>query len=132
MNALEDAIYDRLVADATVLAAVSTRIYRSAAPQGAAYPFVVIQLQAGGEDNVTPTDAISLVYQIRCESAVSAAEAGTIDEAIRAALHEVELTVTGWTNYWSARGEMIRAALLSEDGTRKWLAGAFYRFRIAK
>jgi len=132
MNALEDAIYDALAASAAVTALVSTRIYRSAAPQGATYPYIVIQLQAGGEDNETPTDAISLVYQIRCESSVSAAQAGSVDEAIRTALHEVLLTVTGWTNYWSARGEMIRTAILSDDGTRKWLAGAFYRFRIAQ
>ena len=132
MNALEDAIYDKLAAATAVTNLVSTRIYRSAAPQGAAYPFVIIQLQAGGEDNKISPDSLDITYQVRAEVSTSSADAGTIDEAIRTALHEAILTVTGWTMFYAARGQMFRSHISDADGTKRWIAGAFYRYRLTQ
>lgn len=42
-------IYDKLAAAANVTAAVSTRIYRNQAPEGAAYPFVIFNYQSGSD-----------------------------------------------------------------------------------
>ena len=39
-------IYGKLVADATVAAAVGERVYHGQAPQGATYPLIVFNLQA--------------------------------------------------------------------------------------
>lgn len=43
-------IYETLSADATITGIVSTRIYRDVAPQGAAFPCIVLQLQSPGND----------------------------------------------------------------------------------
>jgi hypothetical protein len=43
-------IYDKLAADADVIAAVEDRIYSDQAPEGAGLPFVLFNLQSGGLD----------------------------------------------------------------------------------
>jgi len=130
MNAIEDAIYDKLAADATVTGYVSTRIYRSMAPEGAELPYIVYGVQAGGEDNLTPTESASPIYQIRAVSETSAAHAGLIDEAIRDALHNQALTVTGWIHVWTARLNLIRYVEVVSSVVR-WHAGAMYRVMVA-
>lgn len=132
MNALEDALYDKMSGNAGVAALVSTRIYREQAPQGAAYPLVVYGHQAGGDETLTSVDSVNVVYQVRAVSSVSAAEAGAIDEALRTALHRQTLTVTGWANFWTARINAIRFVETTPEGKAVFHAGGMYRIRLDK
>src|SRR5262249_44694662 len=43
-------IVGKLSGDANVAAAVGTRIYSDQAPEGATYPYVLFNLQSGGQD----------------------------------------------------------------------------------
>jgi len=138
MNVLEEAIYDALAANTALTAVVpASRIYRGAAPQGATLPYLVIVLQAGGDDNLTPVDSVDLLYQVRSVSEVSVDEAGDIDELVRPVLHKATLTVSGgWTNYWSSREREIRHTETDDQdlgtGLRRYHGGALYRFRLDK
>lgn len=129
MNVIEDGIYDKLAGHAALAALVGTRIYRQEAPPDATYPLVIYQHQAGGDDNETPARALSPLYGIRGVSKVSADEAGDVADAIDGAMHMQTLTVTGWTNYWTARTSLLRYTENTES-TQKWHAGAFYRIRL--
>lgn len=132
MNALEDALYDQLAAGTALVAATGTRIFRSAAPQEAAYPVVIYQLQAGGDENATPVDSLDVRYSVRAVSVVSPADAGDLDELIRAQLHRAALSVSGWNNCWTARGAEIRLLEVDTSGKKFWHAGAVYRIRLDK
>ncbi len=131
MNAVEDALYDWLAADAGVAALVGTRIYRQAAPEGEAGDFIILQHHAGGDENLTPADSQDLYYQVRGVSRTSPDAAGAIDDSVRARLHGATLTVSGWTNFWTSRQQAIRFTETDEVGSaRRYHAGAFYRIRL--
>jgi len=129
VNAIDDGLYDKLAGHAALTTLVSTRIYRDAAPEGATLPYVVFLHQAAGEENMTPARSLNPLYQVRGVSSVSADEAGDIADAIDGALHMQTLTVSGWTNYWTARTAFIRTVETNE-GVRRWHRGAFYRIRL--
>lgn len=134
MNAVETALYSRLAGASalTALLATTTSIYNTVAPQGAAYPLVVFNLQAGGDDNKSPHRAKQLLYLVKAVSATSMKDAGTIDNEVDTALHGLVLTVTDWTNYWLMRGQDVRFEELAPDGKRYFHSGGIYRIRIAK
>lgn len=134
MNALEEGIFDALAANGALTAVVpSARMYRGAAPQGATLPYLVIMLQGGGDDNMTPVDSFDELYQVRAVSGLSVDEAGDIDDLIRPVLHKATLTIAGWTNYWTRRETEIRVTETdsAEGGTgvRRFHAGGLYRIR---
>jgi len=132
MNVLEEAIYDRLAGDSAITALVSTRIYRQAAPQDAVLPYLIYQLQGGGDENLTPTESTNHVYQVRAVSQVSNDEAGDIAQAVHDQLHKATITVTGWTNYWTAAISDIELVETDQSGVRRWHRGNMYRIRLAK
>lgn len=136
MNALEEALYDKLAGSAAIAAAVGTRIYRQAAPPGASHPLIVYAHHAGGDENETPVDSLDVHYRVTAISAESADEAGDIEELIRTALHRAALTVPGWEVFWLARGNQFRLtetdAGVEGAGRRYWHAGAFYHLRLDK
>ena len=132
MNALEEALYDKLAGATAVTDLVSTRIYRGMAPQNAALPYLIIQLQGGGDDNWTPTESKSYVYSVRAVSQVSTDEAGDIAEAVHTALHKQALTVSGWENYWMAAIGDLEVGETDPAGVRRWHRGQNYRIRLAQ
>lgn len=133
MNAIEDAIYDKAYANASLAAAVGTRIYRSPAPQGAIYPLVTYHWEGGGDLNETPEEAVNTVYLIQAVSDKSADEAGDLAGYIRDAFHRATLTVSGWTNIWCACENFLQAAEMdSVSGKTKWYRGHMVRIRLSK
>lgn len=132
MNELSDAIYDKLYANASILAAVGTRIYRGIAPQNATYPLIVFMQVAGGTISETPVDAADPLYLVSAVSDSSPAAAETLAGHIQTALHRAELTVSGWTNIWTAVETHLEAVELPGDGAPMWQAGRFIRFRLSK
>ena len=132
MNSLSDAIYDKLYANASILTAVGTRIFRGVAPQMATYPLIVFMQIAGGTISETPVDAADPLYLVSAVSEISPAEAETLAGYIETALHRSELTVSGWTNIWTAVETHLETVQLPGDGRPLWQAGRFVRFRLSK
>lgn len=134
MNALDAAIYSRLQGSASTYLSGTTAIYHIQAPEGAALPYIVWNLQGGGDENLDANRTKNLVVFIRAyaRGAGSAALAGTIDNQIDAALHLNPLTVSGWTNIWLARETDIESVELEPNGTPIYTAGGLWRVRLDK
>lgn len=132
MNELNDAIYNKLAANAPILAAVGTRIYRGVAPTGAVYPLITYQVNGGGELTETPADSMEIYYLVQALSRVSSAEAGSLAELIRTALHKQTLTISGWVNIWTSAGQHFDPVELDQGGVPTWYAGRQVRIRLSK
>jgi hypothetical protein len=133
MIEIDDALYDALYANAGLQAAVGTRIYRGRAPAGATYPLVTYGLIGGGEVTETPAEAWDGRYLVQAVSQVSAAEAETLGGHIRTAMNRVTLTVSGWTNIWTAVAPNSFVVELDErSGVQTWRAGRTVRIRLSK
>ncbi|MFA5208299.1 MAG: DUF3168 domain-containing protein [Candidatus Paceibacterota bacterium] len=131
MNNISSALYLTLQQGTalTALLAGTTSIYKDIAPDNASYPYVVFNLQGGGETNETPNRESNVIYYIRGYSKTSTANAGNIATQIDSLLHGKTLTITGRNNFWTAReGEIENTEILS-NGDRVYNAGALYRVR---
>lgn len=132
MNLIDTALYNTLTGGTalTSLLATPTSIYHIRAPNVSTFPYVVFSLQAGGPENVTPSDMGSYLYFIRAYSATSAAAAGTIHQAIRGLLHQKTLALTGYTNYWTALEDERELAEEEPNATPVFVSGGIYRIKI--
>ena len=122
LNALAAAIYSRLsgLSDAT--------IYHLQAPTNAAFPYVVYSLQAGGPENITPSDMHNDVYFVRAYAS-TAYQAAAIDAVISTLLLQT-LTVAGYTNYSLTREQDFELVENPPNKQPVFMAGAFYRIRL--
>jgi hypothetical protein len=133
MNTLAAALYSTLTGGTalTALLAGTTSIYHLQAPDGASLPYIVFNKQAGGPDNLTPSDARTLAYQVR-GFAATAKRAGEIDAQVDALITGKALTVTPYTNYYTVRDADIEMVETPQNGAPIFSAGAIYRIRIDK
>ncbi len=133
MNALDSALYSRLQGTAiTNLLSGTTSIYHLQAPDNTTKPFIVWNIQGGGDENDSAHRTKNLVVFIRAYSGVSAAQAGSIDTQIDTALHLAPLTVTGWGNFWLARETDLELPEVTPSGVTAYMAGGTYRVRLEK
>ena len=133
MNAHATALYLRLQGTAiTSLLAGTTSIYHMQANEGEAYPYIVYSVQGGGDTNDTSNRVKDLLVFVRCYSKSSAAQAGSIDAQMDAALHLVPLTVSGWTNIWLARETDLETVEIDPNGQKIYMQGGFYRQMLDK
>lgn len=132
MNVIDSALYSTLSGGTalTSLLATSASIYHIRAPNIVALPYVVFSLQAGGPENITPSDMGSYVYFIRAYSATSAKAAGDIHAQIKALLHLKTLTVTGYTNYWTVLESELESAEEEPNTAPVYMTGGLYRIKI--
>ena len=134
MNALDAAIYTRLQGTAiTSLLSGTTALYHIQAPENATLPYVVWNIQGGGDENLTQNRTKNLVMFIRAYSENSAAQAGSIDDQVDAALTNSNvLTPSGWTNIWLAREKDLETVQLEPSGNQFFMAGGLYRVWLDK
>lgn len=135
MNALDAALYSRLsgTSGITSLLASATSIYAVQAPEGAAYPYIVFNIQGGGDENSNPHRTKNIVLFIRVYSNVSKKTAGDVDAAIDTALHLSPLSgVTGYTNTWFARETNLETVENPATGKQIFMVGGLYRSRLAQ
>jgi hypothetical protein len=137
MKMLNASIYNRLHG-ATALTSLlaggtaGTSIFSLRAVQGAAYPYIVYNVQGGGDENLTQNRTKNLVVFVRAYSASSNAEAGSVDAQLDIALHMVPFTdVSGWANIWLAR-ETDLETVEDTPGGQVFMNGAFYRVILDK
>ena len=129
MNALDAALYTRLQGTAiTSLLSGTTALYHVQAPENATLPYVVWNIQGGGDENLTQNRTKSLVVFIRAYSANTPAMAGSIDDQVDAALNnDNPLTVSGWTNIWLAREQDLETVQVEPSGRQFFMSGGLYR-----
>ena len=106
-------------------------IYHQQAPDQQARPYVVFSLAAGGDENQTPSRMKDLLYFVRAY-ADTAKEAGEIDAIIDGLLHNQELSITGWANYWLAREDDLSDIENAKSGEKIHMTGANYRMRLSQ
>jgi hypothetical protein len=123
-NLLAAAIYGKLSGGS-----IGGTAYRNQAPEGAALPYAVFSIQAGGPMNVTPSDLRDEVYFVRAYAATASA-AGTIDAAISGLLHKGTLTVTGYTNIRTVRELDLELVETQPNGAPVFMAGGLYRISL--
>jgi len=129
-NALNKGIYDTLKGGTALISVLGgTALYYGQAPQDVSLPYVVWSYQYSSPDNITPSISTTQLVYIRAY-AETAAQAGTIDARICDLLHKQTLSVTGWTNFWSARETEFAYPETDEAGVTTWTAGAYYRIRL--
>jgi len=129
-NALNTGILSTLSGGTALTGALGgTAIYYQQAPDGAALPYVVWNYQGGGDENITQSRMKNLLVYVRGYAA-SPALAGTIDAYCDALLHGKTISVTGWSNFWTAREEDISLVENLPDKTRIYSEGGIYRIRL--
>ncbi len=130
MNAIETALYGKLSAATALTTALGgSFIYNRHAPQGQGLPYIVFVHAGGGHENINPSNLQDHVYLIKAVAAASQ-QAGTLDGLVSAALHGTTLTVSGYTNFWTAREEEVQLTEQGAGGTFVYHCGAYYRIRI--
>lgn len=130
MNAVNSAIYQRMATTSALtglLGRGSKSIYHLQAPDGAVFPYVVFNIQGGGDENLSPHRVKIVLHSIRAYSVSSSAEAGSIDAQIDSAFHLKPLTVTGWSDLWLARETDLELIDQQPSGQPVYMSGGFYR-----
>jgi len=130
-NALHAAFFTKLNVSALTDELGGAYIYNLQAPDHQDMPYVVFSLAAGADENITPSRMKDQLYFIRAYAA-TAKEAGEIDAVIDGLLHDQELSITGWANYWLAREDEFSIIENQESGDKNYMAGANYRLRLSQ
>jgi hypothetical protein len=134
IDLLAAGIYSKLTGGTalTALLAGTASVYHLQAPDNATLPYVVYNVQGGGDTNISPNRAKDLLVWVRAYTAESAKAAALIDNQVDALLHNGTITVTGWTNYWLARETDLATVENPPDGSKIYHAGGLYRVRLAQ
>jgi len=130
-NAVNTAVFNKLDVSALTTLLGGTAIFYQQAPDHEAVPYVVWSYMAGGDENLTPSRMKNNVLFVRAYTS-NQAQAGTIDAAIDALLHNQELTVSGWTNFWMARETDLSLIENPASGEKNYMAGGTYRVRLSQ
>jgi len=96
---LDAALRTLLVGSAPVTAIVGQKVYNLQAPASVALPYVIFYQASGVISNSVPRDTLNHVFRVEARAS-SGTGAITLAGAIYDALHEQELTLSGWSNYW--------------------------------
>ena len=132
MNEVNQAIFQKLQAGTalTALLAGTTSIYHLQPPDNTAMPYVIFNLQGGGDENQTPSRMKNLVYFIRGYSSASAAAAGSIDAQVDSLFHGGTIGVSGWNPFWLNREVDLENIENLPSGEKAYMAGGMYRLRM--
>jgi hypothetical protein len=134
MNSLSSAVFSKLSQGTalTALLAGTSSVYFNIAPDEATLPYVVFSYQSAMDENLTPRRSVNDLMYIRGYTDVSGAAAGNIATQIDNLFQGATITVTGWTNFWSARETEIENTEITASGKRIYNAGGVYRIRVSK
>jgi hypothetical protein len=134
MNEVNQAIFQKLQAGTalTALLAGTASIYHLQPPDNTAMPYVIFNLQGGGDENQTPSRMKNLLYFIRGYSSASSAAAGSIDTQVDNLFHGGTIAVSGWSPFWLNREVDLENIDNLPSGEKAFMAGALYRLRMDK
>ena len=129
-GAMGTALFSTLAAGTALVAELGgTLIYRDHPPEGAERPYVIFSHAAGGPENLTKNNIRSNLWLVRGYAATRG-KAVAIDREIDALLDRKSLTISGNTNFWTAREEDVETAEAQPNNERIYSNGGFYRYRI--
>lgn len=124
------AVYSTLTGGTALTAALGgTFIYSDVAPDEQPLPYVVYSYQAGGPENITPSDLRSCLVYVRAYAA-SRQAAENIASLIFDRLNKATLSLAGYTNYWTACESEIAYVEHNPAGVPTYVAGGMYRFKF--
>ncbi len=131
MNPIEAGLKTKLEAYSalTTLLSSATAIWNQAAPSETPIPYVVFSWTGGGLENINPSEMHSLLYLVKA-IADDATEAGVLQGHIRGALHKTTLTVSGYTNFYTACEDEVQLTEVPREGTLLFHRGYYVRIRI--
>lgn len=131
MNATEIGLYNKLSGYSALTTALgsATDIYNAVAPEGTALPYVVFGWAGGGLENINPSELHNLVYMVQA-LADDTSEASTLQGHIKGALHLQTLTVSGYTNIYTACEGEINYVEQTREGATIHHRGYYVRIRI--
>jgi len=129
LPSVDGALSSRLLAYSNLTALVGTKIFNLEAPPGVALPYVTYYIASGLIPNTVQRDTLNFVYRVQ-SLATSRASAEAIHQQIYAALHESTLTITGWSNYWTAC-ETITTLFENVSGSPRWRFVGNYRVKAS-
>jgi hypothetical protein len=135
MNALNDAIYDKLSSVSAITDEVGTNIFRGLAPPSATYPMVRFYKVGGGENVETPHEVFDGRYWIVAESIADPNESERLAGLIGTAFQREKdtLTVSGWNSVSVFIRDHIEQDFLDpNDGKHIWLSGRMAYIRLDK
>lgn len=135
MDVLVKAIRDALLVNPGVTNLVGSRIYNKQAPETAAYPFIVIIANGGGETNDSDNDYIDADYTVKAiatngEGIINAGGlAGQVSDAIRKALHKQTFSMDApWTLVRCQRDSIVDY-IENVDRKQFYHSGGLFRIR---
>ena len=129
-SVIAPAIYTNLTGGTALVAALGgTAIYSDIAPEARALPYVVYSLQAGTEENITPSDLRSSLVYVRAYAA-SRQSAENIAGLVFDLLNKATLSLTGFTNFFTACESDIAFVEHNPAGVPTYVAGGMYRIRF--
>ena len=115
-NALNTAIYSVLSGNAALVSLLGgSAVYYQQAPDNADLPYVVFSHPAGQPDNTHGNDMRNQLVYVRGYSG-TVAQAGSIDLHCGTTLHRRSLSVSGYSNFWTAREQEFN--LIDNSRTR--------------
>jgi len=133
LNPLYTSLYTTLQGGTALTSLLSSTaaIYNKQAPDGATLPYVVFSHQGGGPDNDYSARNENSVVFIRAYAASDPA-ARAIDDAVDALITGKNISITGYSTFWSAREVDLDLVETTQSGQRIYMAGGFYRIRAGK
>jgi hypothetical protein len=131
MNAIEAGLYSKLSGTAAIITELAngTAIYNQLVPQDETLPYIVYNFAGGGLENINPSDLHNVVYAVKAVAGESKA-AGTLQGLIKTALHGAALTVSGYTNLYTAAETEINMVEMGASGKPIFHRGHYYRIRV--
>lgn len=121
-----------LLANATIVANVSTKIFRNAAPGNSLVPYIIIIHLSGGEQNLAPSRSFDMTFRV---------EGVSPDQVIAETLaNEIEKSLTGmtpafldgWIAWTPITGLMPHEEVTNVQNIPYYRQGSQYRIRATK
>lgn len=125
MGEVKTALRNRLIAAGVNGGAA---IFDTQAPLGTAYPYIIFQYVGGGDENQTALDTRDEVWLVKAVTD-DHSSAHSLAAAIRAALHQQSLSLSGWGHLTTQQLDHVWQV---ENLSRQQIyhAGASFRIRI--
>lgn len=132
---VKTAVYNKLAGASALTALIggsaNPRIYHRQAPSGADRPYVLFDLASGLKPNQSPHDDINWVYRVGAWDDDSA-QAEAVHNVIYSVLHQQKLSISGWTNYWTACDQVSYPPSEDVDGHHFFQVVGDYRVKASK
>jgi len=128
---IEVGIRAKLLADPTISGLVSDRIWIKQAKNNATLPYIIIDLNSGGDNKTYGKEIVDLRYAILAISAQTG-QSTDMSVAIRDALDEQDATISGdWEIYRLQHLQFVHFIEMVE-GKPYYYDGGVYRVRASK